>query len=395
MGPTGIIPEVKSHTPASAPFHVCTAPLIAPPGQRRQAPEVVAGKGLTAAQAWASCVGEAVERYSSFHHGSEPVTRASWRSMARSMAALAVHPSRLLHFSARQFETRREWNRVCRGVDQVPERFHEEAEIDWAQAWSPIAESFVYIPAAYAYIGYPSTNGLTFAFGDSNGCAAGSTLEDAALQGFLELVERDAVAIWWYSRLRRPGVDLASFGEPRWDALADALERHGRSLHVLDVTTDLGIPCFAAVSWNAEGRRILLGFGCHLDVRLAVSRALAELGQALPWSNLPLESMAADKRRWMETATTDTAAYVTPLPGPLLREENYRVSAADFSACLDLSTAHGLDVLVLDLTRPNLGLPVVRMIVPGLRSFRHRLGPGRLYSCGLTEEELNPVPLHL
>jgi len=42
----------------------------------------------------------------------------------------------------------------------------------------------------------------------SNGCAAGNTREEAILQGFLELVERDAAAIWWYGEIRRPAIDL-------------------------------------------------------------------------------------------------------------------------------------------------------------------------------------------
>jgi len=48
---------------------------------------------------------------------------------------------------------------------------------------------------------------------DSNGCAAGNTLEEAIVQGFLELVERDAYAIWWYNRLQRPEVDLSQFND--------------------------------------------------------------------------------------------------------------------------------------------------------------------------------------
>jgi ribosomal protein S12 methylthiotransferase accessory factor len=44
-----------------------------------------------------------------------------------------------------------------------------------------------------------------FCRADSNGNAAGNTLEEATiLQGFVELIERDSVALWWYNRLRRP-----------------------------------------------------------------------------------------------------------------------------------------------------------------------------------------------
>ena len=45
---------------------------------------------------------------------------------------------------------------------------------------------------------------------DSNGCAAGNTIEEAIVQGFLELVERDSYAIWWYNRLQRAELDLSA-----------------------------------------------------------------------------------------------------------------------------------------------------------------------------------------
>ncbi|XXS95487.1 YcaO-like family protein [Sorangium sp. So ce363] len=59
---------------------------------------------------------------------------------------------------------------------------------------------------------------------------------------FLELVERDVVALWWYNRARRPAVDLKSFGDPYFDALEGHYRGLGWRLWVLDVTSDLGIP---------------------------------------------------------------------------------------------------------------------------------------------------------
>ena len=62
------------------------------------------------------------------------------------------------------------------------------------------------------------------------------------LQGFMELVERDATAIWWYNRLNRPGVDLASFGLGYLTELAAHYDSLERDLWALDLTHDLGIP---------------------------------------------------------------------------------------------------------------------------------------------------------
>jgi oxazoline/thiazoline synthase len=68
-----------------------------------------------------------------------------------------------------------------------------------------------------------------------------------------------------------------------------------------------------------------------------------------------------------------------------------------------LAERHGLDFLVLDQTRPDIGVPVVRVIVPGLRHFYRRFGPGRLYDVPvklgwrkgpLPESDLNPVHPH-
>ena len=70
------------------------------------------------------------------------------------------------------------------------------------------------------------------------------------------------------------------------------------------------------------------------------------------------------------------------------------------TACVNLAKREGLDFLVLDQTRPDIEVPVVRVVVPGLRHFYRRFGPGRLYDVPvklgwrdrpLPESELNPL----
>ena len=141
------------------------------------------------------------------------------------------------------------------------------------------------LPAAYCWYGHPDLTGLGVCSADSNGCAAGGTLSEAIVQGFCELVERDSVALWWYHRSRMPGVDLASFADP-WTAAC--VDHHatalGRELWALDLTADLGVPTFAAVSrrLGAGPEDVLVGFGAHLDARVALTRALTEVNQFLP-----------------------------------------------------------------------------------------------------------------
>ena len=246
--------------------------------------------------------------------------------------------------------------------------------------------------------------------GCSNGCASGNTIEEAVLQGFLELVERDAVAIWWYNRLRRPAVDLDSFADRWLSGLGGRYRELGREVVVIDLTTDLGIPVVAAFSHRVgeAEERIAIGYGCHLDVRIAVQRALTELCQML---NLDLRGDAAQMddfgEGWMRWATRAEQPYVVPdaaAPArtradfPQLRFDDLLDSIA---FCRTVVEERGLEMLVLDQTRADTKMPVAKVVVPGLRHFWPRFAPGRLYdvpvSMGwlpapLAESALNPVP---
>ena len=118
---------------------------------------------------------------------------------------------------------------------------------------------------------------------DSNGCAAGNTLEEAIVQGYLELIERDSYAIWWYNRSQREEVDLSQFDDSYIHNLRTQLAETGRRLWVLDVTSDLGIPTYVGIShWLKDGKENLeFGSGAHFDPQIAMLRALTELNQFL------------------------------------------------------------------------------------------------------------------
>src|SRR5262249_14710827 len=101
--------------------------------------------------------------------------------------------------------------------------------------------------------------------------------------GFLELVERDSYAIWWYNRVQRPQVDLEQFDDPYIRDLQIQLAETGRRVWMLDVTSDLGIPCFVAITHWVENAQefVEFGSGAHFDARIAALRALTELSQFL------------------------------------------------------------------------------------------------------------------
>jgi ribosomal protein S12 methylthiotransferase accessory factor len=374
------------------------------------------GKGASDAQARASALCEALERYSGVFQGHEPQRHARRAALGDA----AIHPNACMGFSDHQYDERGAWNARGEMMHAVPLPFDEDAVISWTPVWSLTRGETRYLPTAFCFYDYPVFPEAAYCIACSNGNAAGNTLEEAILQGLFELVERDSVALWWYSRARRPRVAIDSFDEPYVHEVEAYLARCGRDLEILDVTADLRIPVFAAVSRRRDRlpEQIVLGFGAHLDPRIALLRAVTELNQMLApvlWRDrLAGEAPFADGepsvREWLATATLADHPHLVPDPGSPPRR------AADFARCWSNDLREdirfcqrsvegaGMELLVLDQTRPDIGLPVVKVIVPGLRHFWPRFAPGRLYTVPvelgwieqpLSEAQLNPVGMFL
>jgi ribosomal protein S12 methylthiotransferase accessory factor len=367
-----------------------------------------AGKGKTDAQARVSAMGEAVERYCGVFQGNERRTRSSYKSLG----AAAIHPNLCLQFSEAQFARRME--EPASRFARVPPPVEECAEIDWSPLWSLTNETFRYLPTSYCYFEYKPGADERFCWSDSNGCAAGNSPEEAILQGFLELAERDSVALWWYNEIRRPAVDLDSFDDPYFQVLRKYYRSLNRDLWVIDITTDLGIPSFVALSrrFDSPAEDIIFGFGAHLDARLGVLRALTETNQFLPSvidrhsdPAAPLRVSEEDVRVWLETSTLANRRFLAPAEGPSISARDYPVLEYDdlkdeVEHCVAIAAARGMETLVLDQTRPDVQLPVFRVVVPGLRHFWPRFAPGRLYDipvalgwlqAPIPEDQLNPI----
>lgn len=374
------------------------------------------GKGASDAQARASALCEALERHAAEYTGRE------YRIAARytDLGADAIHPVACMLHSERQYREREAWNAKGSKFNRVPEPFDDDRVINWSPVWSLTEQRHKYLPTQYLYFVADAADGdRTFLCqGCSNGNASGNNLEEAVLQGFCELIERDAVALWWYNRLRRPGVDVASFDEPYLLDLIAHYDGLGRDAWALDLTSDFGIPVFVAVSRRRAGEeRILFGLGCHLDPRIALQRAFAEMNQMMGMSlgegesdSTKVDMEDVEVVEWLKTATLANQPYLAPDPAqPPRRREDYPRQASgdlleDIRLCQRLVEAQGLEMLVLEQTRPEIGLTAAKVIVPGLRHFWARFAPGRLYDVPvrmgwlaepLTEEQLNPIPMFL
>jgi bacteriocin biosynthesis cyclodehydratase domain-containing protein len=363
------------------------------------------GKGSTAEQGEASALMEAIERYSGIFQGDEIRVTRRFSDFA---SGEAIPPNQVLLFSDTQY---RRGLAPTPGSDdsEVPAPLNPSAEIEWSPVWSLRDERFKYLPTSLLYFFYrgPGTYQI---HADSNGCAAGNTLEEAIVQGFLELVERDAYAIWWYNRSQRAEVDLGQFDDSYIRDLRSQLGETGRRLWVLDVTSDLGVPTFVALMhWMQNGQEnIEFGSGAHFDPRIALLRALTELNQFL---SMGLMGGGSGEKSSLDGTTPlrlQDHPYLTPNDDPAVQLG----SGAKFGrldtreqvlACVGIAEKEGLDFLVLNQTRPDIDAPVVRVIVPGMRHFYRRFAPGRLYDVPvklgwrdrpIAEHELNPIHPH-
>ena len=374
------------------------------------------GKGRSDLQSRASAFSEAVERYSAIYQGHEFRIRRSCRQMDDDFIPLED----CMLFSEAQYDCRDEWNQSHLTLDHVPIRLDPEKPIDWTPVWSLTSQTFKYVPTAYCYLRYtdPDDGGELFYSVESNGLAAGNVLEEAILQGFFELIERDAMSIWWYNRLKRPAVDLDSFHDGYFDELRDYYASLGREFWVLDLTTDSTIPTFVAISrkLNDEVEALTFGAGTHFDVKIAVSRALTEMNQALYLieSGRMAEYARSDREQfmkaWNRTARLDNQPYLAPDDQvPPKTSASYVQWYADdlrddLDRCFEITRKLGLECLVHDVTRPDVGMSVVKVIAPGLRQLRARFAPGRLYDIPVKqgwrnqpvlESELNPISVWL
>ena len=411
---TGIVSAVTDRTLAPG-LHIAVAnqanrEKVDPRENRRLGkPEAAGGKGLSPTQARVSCLAEAVERYACGWTGTEPRRTATLSELGDE----AVHPASTLGFSEHQYANRETLNEGADAMHVIPQAFDESKPVEWSPAWSLTHDAPRWLPTRYSYFNYQAQDVAgdhPFCYGDSNGCASGGTLEEAILQGMLELIERDSIAIWWYNRLSMPSADLSGV-DPRFlEAMYRYQDKNGLHLEVLDLTSDLGIPVVTAVSSRkSDGGAITLGFGAHLDPTVAATRALTELNQLLPFNEAAQmggpETQFTAALEWYENARLDDHDYLRvagDAKPAALADGIGGVNSIDGAVqfCVDRLDALGHELIVLDFDRKDVPLSCVRTVVPGLCHFWNRRGVPRLFAAPvaagrldqpLREDELNPI----
>jgi len=310
------------------------------------------GKGATVEESRISAIMEGIERYSAEVHDRE-IRVALLDEMK--MEGAVLDPNDLILPEGAQTDRFLSW---CRGYDIA------QGEELWVPAFA------VFHPLPFQYRGPMRTN--------TNGLASGNTLEEAIFHALSEVVERDAWSL--VETTRNTGPAVIDIDDP---AIRDMQKKFADAqvdVIVRDITSDIGIPTMAAVADDVltkDPMLLTIGIGTHTSARIAVMRALTEVAQSrLTQIHGAREdtTLAEMRKRMGYERAKRINGYWYRDNGTIPYEDVSSSDSDDFKKDIEFIIEslkkQGLDrVIVVDLTREEIGIPVVRVIVPGLEVF--------------------------
>ncbi|VUD69306.1 Ribosomal protein S12 methylthiotransferase accessory factor YcaO [Thalassocella blandensis] len=354
------------------------------------------GKGISKTQAKLSALGEAIERLAAQYCGDEEIIRAA----VSETRLRCLTPCKLNPFSPTQYRDFSRHNNASTKRPQWVKPFNKDTSIHWVSGWSLTHNENVYIPAAHCLANTPFPDHV-FSVYTHNGNASGATQEEAILQAALELIERDAAAIWWYNQIPCPGISKEIINESTLNTIHNTLSPDWE-YWVLDITNDIAIPCCVAVGRHIEQGGMVMGFGAHLDPAIAATRALTEMYQLIVVQDKvsgPFDFNQIEPHPHLFAKRNSDIKRTEDFP--LIQNTNIK---DDILYVMEKLHQQNLEVCVYDYSRCDIPMVTLKVIVPGLCHFWPQYGNPRLFnvpvkqkwlSKALLESELNPLELYL
>jgi ribosomal protein S12 methylthiotransferase accessory factor YcaO len=354
---------------------------------------VYSGKGPTKTHAKVSALMESIERYSS-------LPSAAPRNFIQGSYDQLSSTSRVLHPEEI--------------VEPLGFHYRNDMIMDFLPGVDLSSGQQIMVPAALALFRYspkaPAVN--PFAFHHTNGLASGNVEEEAICHSLCEVIERDAMSL---AELRAsaipfhflkhvmnslkakgypipaisadtfkddpgifPDVDISEIEFEPAKAMANKFSKAGIPLIIKDITSTVGIPTFNAssIEWVTHDYGYLAeGHGAHPDSRIALLRAITEVSQTraanIQGARDDLRKInygqdnTDDKRAWQFMPSKNTIKFSE------VRTYFNEDILEDIKLLLDHLKGDGLaTAIIVNLTNPEIGIPVVRAVVPGLETFK-------------------------
>ena len=314
------------------------------------------GKGATPEQAEASGIMEAMERFAAEPREGDELVYGTYED-ARS-AGLAVRPEDLILPP----DTSGAW---------------AGQRIAWTVGYEMFRGCPVFLPAACVYHPYQSTTDMPLFRSHTNGIAAGNTVEEAILHALFEDVERDAWSIAEHNERANSDIVIED-GSSAPGRLLRKFEDAGIEVHLKDITSDVGITTIGAAADDVRTKdpeMLTIGVGTHLDPEIAAVRALTEVAQSRA-THKDGAKINAQLQRAARGMGYEGVKRANPLWFRGSRSSRSLESMGDEATDyvlddIEVVLRHLMDagfdmVICSDITRPETGVPVVRMTVPGL-----------------------------
>ncbi|MDH7593566.1 MAG: YcaO-related McrA-glycine thioamidation protein [Methanomicrobiales archaeon] len=310
------------------------------------------GKGATKLAAKVSAMMEGIERYSAELKGRKLFVQ-SFSKMGKE--GDAINPASLI----------------------LPQGRHPDLPVPWVEGFDICTGEPVFVPAHAVF--HPVPRDLPPLFRtNTNGLASGNTYEEAVFHALTEVIERDAWSIVEATRQTGRSIEIPENG-----MIGDLARRFGEAgidIRLKDITSDIGIPTVAAVADDLVLRDpalLTIGMGTHTEAAIAAIRALTEVAQSRLTQihgaredtttaefrkQLGYERTKRMNRHWFaDNGSMDLGALPTFSSEDFLDDIHYMVKQL---------AGKGLHrVIAVDLTRPEIGIPVVRVVVPGLEVY--------------------------
>jgi thiazole/oxazole-forming peptide maturase SagD family component len=324
------------------------------------------GKGVTDEQAFLSGCFELFERICSEYYGNVDMVRAPYKEV-QDIALDVKSQIGTIYFD--------------RGI----ERFNEDIPIDWVWGYSLIQERPLLVPASMVYITkskfcghfHPSTSG---------GHAAGTSIEDAILQGLMETIEHDAWMIWQANGITTPQVRNESIEDDIVLDMIERIEEVGFRVIIRYLPTDIGIPVFR--TWIVNENNYVAyagnGLGANLDSKIALKRSITEAKLYLP-SFIKKERLYYGNSNNLDVVNNKTSLFYLYhfISTDIFNSDKHRTlinfdeipgsTTGSISGDIEKAiktiknTISNPDVAVVSLENKSLNIPVVKIIPVGLQ----------------------------
>lgn len=338
---------------------------------------VTAGASQDPRRAITKAVGEAIERYCGAIYWTHDLPLTSYEDATFA----CVVPSEFARYSPLQLE--------ARAFPFAP--FKEDTLIRWVEAKAATTDDRIHLPASMVYVPYTiELNSKEKLVNQpiSTGLAAHNTFSDAALNGLMEIVERDAFTTMWQSASSAPHISRQLLG-PELLELISALELSDRLVTLLDLTTDTCIPTILAVQTSDNPRVpcLVVAGAASNDANVAILKSLEELALTADYMQTLHEqyppfvaegdfanviNQQSHLRFWCNHDHSHYAEFL--LSSRRTSERLFSCSydrgttALNFSQASEFIERLGYRVWTVDVTTDdirNVGLKVVRTVVPG------------------------------